>query len=148
MRGERGLIARHAGTVLVGQLAVMAFGVTDTIVAGRYSEDALAALSVGAAIFVSVYVSLMGVLQALLPVWAELHGGGRGAEVGRSVRQSLYLAGLAIVVGMALLLLPGPALQWTQVPPAMRGEVEAYLAVLLTGVLLCLFLRLLPFKVQ
>jgi hypothetical protein len=36
-------IARHAGTVLVGQLAVMAFGVTDTIVAGRYSEQALAA---------------------------------------------------------------------------------------------------------
>jgi hypothetical protein len=65
--GERGLIARHAGTVLVGQLAVMAFGVTDTIIAGRYSENALAALSVGAAIFISVYVSLMGVLQALLP---------------------------------------------------------------------------------
>ncbi len=68
MAGERGLIARHAGTVLVGQLAVMAFGVTDTIIAGRYSENALAALSVGAAIFISVYVSLMGVLQALLPV--------------------------------------------------------------------------------
>jgi len=142
VRGERGLIARHAGTVLVGQLAVMAFGVTDTIVAGRYSEDALAALSVGAAIFVSVYVSLMGVLQALLPVWAELHGGGRGAEVGRSVRQSLYLAGLAIVVGMALLLLPGPALQWTQVPPAMRGEVEAYLMVLAFGLAPALLFRL------
>ncbi len=142
MRSERGLIARHAGTVLVGQLAVMAFGVTDTIVAGRYSEDALAALSVGAPIFVSVYVSLMGVLQALLPVWAELHGGGRGSEVGRSVRQSLYLAGLAIVAGMALLLLPGPALQWTQVPPAMRGEVEAYLTVLAFGLAPALLFRL------
>ena len=35
---ERGVIARHAGTVLAGQLATMAFGVTDTIVAGRYSH--------------------------------------------------------------------------------------------------------------
>lgn len=129
MAGERGLIARHAGTVLVGQLAVMAFGVTDTIIAGRCSENALAALSVGAAIFISVYVSLMGVLQALLPVWAELHGAGRSNEVGRSVRQSLYLAAIAIAVGMSILLLPGAALRWTQVPPAMRGEVEAYLAV-------------------
>ncbi|HKB53202.1 MAG TPA: MATE family efflux transporter, partial [Ramlibacter sp.] len=34
---ELRIIARHAGTVLVGQLAVMAFGVADTIVAGRYS---------------------------------------------------------------------------------------------------------------
>jgi MATE family multidrug resistance protein len=140
--GERGLIARHAGTVLVGQLAVMAFGVTDTIIAGRYSENALAALSVGAAIFISVYVSLMGVLQALLPVWAELHGAGRSNEVGRSVRQSLYLAAIAIAVGMAILLLPGAALRWTQVPPAMRGEVEAYLAVLAFALAPALLFRL------
>ena len=67
-------ILRHASTVLVGQLAVMAFGVADTIVAGRHSEEALAALSVGSAIFISVYVALMGVVQALMPVWAELRG--------------------------------------------------------------------------
>ena len=140
--GERALIARHAGTVLAGQLAVMAFGVADTIIAGRYSEQALAALSVGAAIFVSVYVSLMGVLQALLPVWAELHGGGRAGEVGRSVRQSLYLAAIAIVAGMAILLLPDAALRWTQVPAAMRGEVEAYLAVLAFALAPALLFRL------
>jgi len=41
---ERQTIARHAGTVLIGQLAVMAFGITDAIVAGRYDTKALAAL--------------------------------------------------------------------------------------------------------
>jgi MATE family multidrug resistance protein len=127
---ERRLIAGHAGTVLVGQLAVMAFGVTDTIVAGRYAEGALAALSVGSAIFISVFVSLMGVMQALLPVWAELHGARRTAEVGRSVRQSLYLCALTIAIGMAVLLAPAPLLRWTEVPVAMRGDVERYLAVL------------------
>lgn len=89
---EKRLIADHAGTVLMGQLAVMAFGVTDTIVAGRYAEGALAVLSVGSAIFISVFVSLTGSVQALLPVWAELHGARRKAEVGRSVRQALYVA--------------------------------------------------------
>jgi len=142
VKGERGLIARHAGTVLVGQLAVMAFGVTDTIIAGRYSENALAALSVGAAIFISVYVSLMGVLQALLPIWAELHGGGRSSEVGRSVRQSLYLAAIAIVVGMAALLSPGAVLRLTQVPAEMRGEVEMYLSVLAFALAPSLLFRL------
>ncbi|RYF64150.1 MAG: MATE family efflux transporter, partial [Comamonadaceae bacterium] len=91
----------------------MAFGVTDTIVAGRYNEGALAALSVGSAIFISVYVSLMGVLQALLPIWAELHGGGRTAEVGRSVRQSLYLCGFTMVLGMSVLLQPDALMRWT-----------------------------------
>lgn len=58
-------IARHAGVVLAGQLAVMAFGVTDAVVAVRYSEAALAALSVGTAVYISVYVGLMGILRAL-----------------------------------------------------------------------------------
>jgi MATE family multidrug resistance protein len=129
-RTELGVIARHAGTVLVGQLATMAFGVTDTIVAGRYAEASLAALSVGAAVFISVFVALNGTLQALLPVWAELRGAGRHAEVGRSWRQALYLCAIAIVLGMAVLLFPAPLLAWAEVPDALRGEVTRYLAVL------------------
>ncbi|WP_371319936.1 MATE family efflux transporter [Variovorax sp. dw_308] len=139
---ERRVIARHAGTVLVGQLAVMAFGVCDTIVAGRYAEGALAALAVGSAIFISVYVSLMGVLQALLPVWAELHGGQRTAEVGRSVRQSLYLCGLAMVLGMAIMLNPDALMRWTGVPDAMQHEVGRYLFVLAFGLPPALLFRL------
>lgn len=127
---ELSTIARHAGTVLAGQLAVMAFGVTDTIVAGRYSEEALAALSVGSAVYISVFVALMGTLQALLPVWAELHGGRRGAELGRSVRQALYLAALACALGVAALLFPNALLEWTEVPEALQDEVRRYLAVL------------------
>ena len=62
-------ISRHAGTVLVGQLAVMSFGVADTIIAGRYSPHALAVLSLASSIYISIYVALNGMLQALLPVW-------------------------------------------------------------------------------
>lgn len=126
---EASIIARHAGTVLAGQLAVMAFGVTDTIVAGRYAQEALAALSVGTAVYISVYVALMGTLQALLPVWAELHGARHTAALGRSVRQALYLAAFATVVGTAMLLSPNALLEWTQVPEALQGEVRRYLAV-------------------
>lgn len=103
---ELSTISRHAITVLAGQLAVMAFGVTDTIVAGRHGEASLAALSVGSAIFISVYVALIGVLQALLPVWAELRGARQTDSLGRSLRQSLYLCGAASLVGMAILLSP------------------------------------------
>jgi multidrug resistance protein, MATE family len=116
--------------VLVGQLAVMAFGVADTMIAGRYSDQALAALSVGSAIYISVYVGLIGVVQALLPIWAELRGAGKHEAVGRSLRQSLYLSSAIIVVGMAALLFPGPLLRWAQVPDLMQAEVQHYLDVL------------------
>lgn len=123
-------VARHAGTIWIGQIAVMAFGITDTIVAGRYSQEALAALSVGSAVFISIFVATIGVLQVLLPVWAELHGAERREEVGRSVRQALYLAGLAGAAGIVGLLFPGFLLDATEVPPALQGEVRQYLAVL------------------
>lgn len=127
---ELKIIVRHAGTVLVGQLAVMAFGVADTVIAGRYSDTSLAALSVGSAIYISVYVGLIGIVQALLPIWAELLGANKHHDIGRSLRQSLYLSGLITIAGMTALLLPGALLGWAQVPVAMLAEVENYLNVL------------------
>lgn len=127
---ELKIVSHHAGTILVGQLAVMAFGVADTVIAGRYSDSALAALSVGSALYISVYVGLMGIIQALLPVWAEMLGARKHEAVGRSLRQSLYLCGFITVVGMVALLFPGPLLRWAQVPELMRGEVQRYLGVL------------------
>lgn len=127
---ERAIIARHAGTVLVGQLATMGFGVADTVIAGRYSQQALAALSVGSAVYITVFVALTGVLHALLPVWAESHGAGQRADLGRSVRQALYLVALACAVGVAGLLFPGALLRVTEVPEALQQDAREYLAVL------------------
>ena len=127
---ETSIIARHAGTVLTGQLAVMAFGVTDTIVAGRHAEASLAALAIGSAIYISVFVPLLGLLQSLLPIWAEQRGARDPLAIGRSLRQSLYLCAGASAVGMAILWSPGPIFEWTGVPEALRAPVEQYLAVL------------------
>ncbi len=139
---ELKIIARHAGTVLIGQLAVMAFGIADTVIAGRYSDEALAALSVGAAIYISVYVGLIGIVQALLPIWAELHGARKYVALGRSLRQSLYLCGFIAAAGISALLLPGPLLRWAEVPTAMQAEVETYLAVLAAALLPSLLFRI------
>jgi MATE family multidrug resistance protein len=116
--------------VLAGQLATMAFGVTDTIVAGRYSQQALAALSVGSAVYITVFVALMGILQALLPTWAELHGAGRTRG-----RRPLRAAGavprgrLACIVGVIGLLFPALLHAGPKCPGA-AGDVRSYLAVL------------------
>ena len=129
-KGELKTIAQHAGSVLAGQLAVMAFGIADTVIAGRYSDTALAALSVGSALYISVYVGLIGIVQALLPIWAEMLGAGQRHAVGTSVRQSLYLCAIITAVGMAALAFPAPLLLWAEVPTALLGDVRSYLTVL------------------
>ena len=123
------VVSKHAGTVFVGQIAVMGFGVVDTIVAGRHAEASLAALSVGSAIFVTVYVSLMGLLQALLPIWSEMHGARRYADIGPSLRQSLYICTAASIFGMVVLFHPAPILRWTEVPTDLQPMVQSYLAI-------------------
>lgn len=139
---ELRIIARHAGTVLVGQLAVMSFGIADTLIAGRYSPQALAVLALASSIYISIYVALNGLLQALLPVWAELQGGGRQAEVGRSVRQALYIAGGAAWLGICGLWFPDLWLSATDVPPELWPDVRAYLRILAVALVPSLLFRL------
>lgn len=139
---ERVHILRHAGTILVGQLAVMAFGITDTIVAARYADTALASLSVASATYISVHVALMGIVQALLPVWAEFQGAKKYAAVGQSVRQALYIVLLTSTIGMAILLHPDALLNWAQVPEHLQMEVHDYLTVIAFGLPASLLFRL------
>ena len=56
-------IAALAWPILIGQLAVIANGVIDTAMTSRYSATDLAALALGASIYISVFVGLNGVLQ-------------------------------------------------------------------------------------
>jgi MATE family multidrug resistance protein len=139
---ELRVIARHAGTVLVGQLAVMSFGIADTLIAGRYSPQALAVLALASSIYISIYVALNGLIQALLPVWAELQGGGREAEVGRSVRQALYITGSAAVIGISGLWFPDLWLWATEVPEELWPDVRAYLRILAVALVPSLLFRL------
>jgi MATE family multidrug resistance protein len=127
---ELRIITRHAGTVLVGQLAIMSFGIADTLIAGRYSPHALAVLSLASSIYISIYVALNGLIQALLPVWAQLHGAGKQAEVGRSVRQSLYIAAGASAIGVVGLWFPDLWLSATEVPSELWPDVRGYLRIL------------------
>jgi len=139
---EARAIAGHAGTVLAGQLAVMAFAVTDSIVAGRHSEAALAALALGSSTYITVFISLMGVLQALLPLWSEMHGAGQPDTLGASVRQSLYLWLVLAVAGCLMLAFPGPLFALTDVPPDMQDELRAYLRVLILVLPLSMLFRI------
>jgi MATE family multidrug resistance protein len=82
-------IAGLAWPVLIGQLAIIAFGVMDTVMVGRYSAVDLAALGLGSSVYVSVFVGLTGVVLALQPICGQLFGARKYTEIGQEVRQSL-----------------------------------------------------------
>jgi len=126
-------IAALAWPVLIGQLAIIAFGVIDTAMVGRYSALDLAALGLGSSIYVSVYIGLTGILTALQPIAAKLYGARREAEIGEEVRQALWLGLALVVIGFVILYFPGPLLDLAHAPDALRERTSSYLRLLSYG---------------
>lgn len=89
--------------ILVAQVAQVGVGFVDTVMAGRVSAEDLAAVALGSNVFITVYVTFMGVTVALNPIWAQLFGAGKNAEVGEYGRQGLWFGLLLGLIGMALL---------------------------------------------
>lgn len=123
-----------AWPVFVGQLATMLSGVVDTVMAGHLTPEDLAAVGVGSSIYYSIFVTVMGVLIALTPILARLHGAGRQAEIGEEVRQATWLALGLSVLCLALLAWPEPLLKLSQLQPAVEVKVRDYLAWLAWGI--------------
>jgi len=134
-------LVRLGWPVLVAQLAVMANGVIDTIMAGRYGTLDLAAVGIGSSIYFSVFVALMGVLLALTPLVAHLYGAGRHADIGEELRQGAWLAAALTLVSIALFAYPEPFLALARLEPVLELKVRAYLHALAWSVPASLLFR-------
>jgi MATE family multidrug resistance protein len=120
-------VVRLAWPVLVAQLAVIASGVLDTVMAGRYSAVDLAAVGIGASVYFSVFIGLMGVVQALSPIAAQLFGGKQFERIGEETRQTVWLALGLGALGVLLLAFPEPFLRLSSAPPEVEVRTRAYL---------------------
>ncbi len=127
--------------VLIGQLAVMANGVIDTVMAGRLGPTDLAAVGIGSSIYFSVFVTLMGVLIALTPVVAQLYGARKYAAIGEEVRQSLWLGAFLTLLAFVLIYFPDPFLALAQVEPEVEEKTRRYLRTIALGVPAMLIFR-------
>ena len=136
-------LLKLAGPLLIGQLAVITFGVLDTAMTARYSADDLAALAMASAIFISIYVGLTGVVSALAPIAGQLFGAKRFSEIGEEVRQATWLALGLTVLGGAILLNADHLLQISQVTPDIEGKAKLYLNILAIGLPASMAMRVL-----
>jgi MATE family multidrug resistance protein len=126
--------ARHilklAWPVLVAQLASIGMMVADTLIVGHHSTRDLAAVAVGAGIYVTLALGLAGVVQALGPIVGHHYGAGRHAAIGPDMRQGFWLAAFLALGGMLLLAFPGPLLAPAHLDPDIAAIATAYLRIL------------------
>ena len=96
------------------QMSYMLMGATDTLIAGRASSADLAGLAVGNAFSTTLWMFVSGVIFSVTPIVAQLYGAKKYTEIGKKVREILWIAlflGLSIClilmnIGLFLNLLP------------------------------------------
>jgi multidrug resistance protein, MATE family len=143
LREDIPALLKLAGPLLVGQLAVIAFGVLDTAMTARYSADDLAALAMASAIYISVYVGLTGVVSALAPIAGQLFGAKRYDEIGEEVRQAIWLAILLSLFGALVLWNADLILDISQVSPEIHAKASLYMHILVLGLPASMIMRVL-----
>lgn len=130
MAGTTARLYRLAWPVLVAQLATISMMAIDTIVVGHAGTDNLAALAVGASIYVSLALALSGVVQAILPGMAHRLGKNDPAGAAHMIRQAFWLVLLLACIGDLLLLFPGWMIAFAELPPPVAALTVDYLHVL------------------
>lgn len=115
-----------AWPVLVGQIAVMLFSTVDTLMMGRVGPEDLAALAVGSAAYVSIFVGLMGVILAVGPLAGRRFGAGDLPGAGADFVQAQWLALLLCIPGCLALWFPEPFIALAQLDAVQAAKVRDY----------------------
>ncbi|MBL7249235.1 MATE family efflux transporter [Alloalcanivorax sp. C16-2] len=124
---------RLALPILGGQLAQTANGFVDTMMAGRVSAEDLAAVAVGASIWVPLFLFMTGVLTSATPILSRHLGGEAYHRVNPLAQQGLWLAlGLGLM-SMLILRSMAPVLHLMDVDESIRPLVQGYLDALSWG---------------
>ncbi|MCZ6727386.1 MAG: MATE family efflux transporter [Acidobacteria bacterium] len=132
-RTDVGRTVRLAWPLVVGQLAGVLMTFVDTVMAGRLSIEALAAVAAGAALWHTVMLAGMGVLLAVSALVAHLDGAGKQDEIGPLARQALWIAlGLSVLTA-GTYLGAGSLLAALEIDPALHSTILGYLRALLWG---------------
>lgn len=115
------------------QLATILMNFVDTVMSGNLSPEALAAVAVGSNLIMPAMVFGLGVLFAVNPVVAHALGAESYKEIGREVRQSLYLALFLSLPVMLVLFNVEPIIKGIGIEPEIVPVAVGYVAAFAWG---------------
>lgn len=115
-------MARLAVPIVLVQVGLMLPGFVDTLMVGRVSPAALAAVALANLLFFNVIVGAQGTLMALDPLVSQAVGAGDQAAIRDAVQRGAVLA-IALAALTALMLMPAePLFRLAHQPPEVIGE--------------------------
>ena len=127
-------LALLGAPILVAQLAQMANGVIDTIMAGNYSASDLAGVGIGSSLWSPLFLFFMGLLSALQPMISGHRGARQTEHIMPMTWQGIYVALGCAVLMIGLLFNVKPVLVLLQMDLQTASITEGYLRSFSLGV--------------
>jgi MATE family multidrug resistance protein len=128
-------MARLAIPVVVVQVGMMLFGVVDTMVVGRLSSQALAAVALGHVAVITISAFGVGVILGIDPLLNQALGARDRNAFRRSFQRGLALAVMLMVPSTLFLLPIGSILALLGQPPEIVPLAAAYARISIPGLL-------------
>jgi len=127
-------LAILGGPILIAQLAQMANGVIDTVMAGHASAEDLAGVGIGSSLWMPLFLFFMGLLGALQPIISGYNGARTTGKIMPATWQGLYIALAGTVVMVLLLTNVQPVLSMLKMEPTTAGITQGYLDAFAWGI--------------
>ncbi|MCH8277714.1 MAG: MATE family efflux transporter, partial [Proteobacteria bacterium] len=131
---EARALLRLGGPLIINNLSIAGMQFADTVMAGQLGADALAAVAVGGSVWFLAFTFFLGLLMAISPIAARLHGSGDYGRIGRYTRQGIYIG---IAAGIPLIfvgqLVVEPMLIAIGIAPEFRDMTVGYTGAIMYG---------------
>ena len=122
------------GPILIAQVAQMANGVIDTVMAGHASAEDLAAVGIGSSLWMPLFLFFMGMLGALQPIISGYNGARAINRIMPATWQGLYLAAAGSVIMILLLTNVHPVLDRLNLESTTARITQGYLDAFAWGI--------------
>lgn len=113
--------------LFIAQVAQVAMGFVDTVMAGGVSSSDMAAVAVASSIWLPCILFGVGILMALIPLTAQAHGANDLLKIPKTGQQGLYLALLLSIPIAAVLFNAGMLMQIMNIEPLLASITIKYL---------------------
>ncbi len=120
-----------AWPLLIAQVTQTLMGVSDTIMAGRYSYTDMAAVAIGFSITMPVLMFIQGVTLGLSPIISRLQGSKQNNKVANALHQCIWLSLILSVFALLLIFAVGPLLENIEMEVDVRTITVDYIVYIL-----------------
>ncbi len=143
VRGHVGAAASLGVPLIGSNLALIAIGISDTVMVGWYDVKSLAAIVLAGAYYFVIFIFGTGFGNAVMPLVAEAAGAGNDVRVRRITRMGIWISLLFSVITLPMFMCSGSVLKFLGQDPEVAGLAQQYLRIAGLGVVPSLLIMVL-----